>query len=174
VYVKVFQSCPTLRYPMDNSMPSSSVCGILQVRILKWVTIPFSRGSSQPGDQTWVSSIAGRYFTIQATRQAPREPGVGWGFSLVQFSHSVMSDSLQPHGPQHTRPPCPSPTPGVYPNSCPLSPWCHPNISSPVVVFSFLQFSQHQGLFKWVSSSHQVGEGASITSVRLTGTHYHM
>ena len=116
MYVKVFQSCPTLCYPMDNSMLSSSVCGILQVRILKWVTIPFSKGSSQPGDQTWVSSIAGRYFTIQATRQAPREPGAGWGFSLVQFSHSVMSDSLQPHEPQHTRPPCPSPTPGVYPN----------------------------------------------------------
>ena len=48
----------------------------------------------------------------------------------VQFSCSVVSDSLQPHGLQHTRPPCPSPTPGVYPNSCPLSLWCHPTISS--------------------------------------------
>ena len=45
----------------------------------------------------------------------------------VQFSHSVVSNSWQPHEPQHTRPPCPSPTPGVYPNSCPLSRWCHPN-----------------------------------------------
>ena len=44
----------------------------------------------------------------------------------VQFSRSVMSDSLRPHEPQHTRPPCPSPTPGVHPNSCPLSWWCHP------------------------------------------------
>ena len=59
------------------------------------------------------------------------------GFSSVQFSHSVVSDSLQPHGPQHTRPPCPSPIPGVYPNSCPLSWWCHPTISSSVVPFSF-------------------------------------
>ena len=58
------------------------------------------------------------------------------GFSSLQFSHSVMSDSLQLHEPQHTRPPCPSPTPGVYPNSCPLSRWCHSTISSSVVPFS--------------------------------------
>ena len=51
----------------------------------------------------------------------------------VQFSRSVVSDSLRPHEPQHTRPPCPSPTPGVYLNSCPLSRWCHPAISSFVV-----------------------------------------
>ena len=57
-------------------------------------------------------------------------------FSLVQFSRSVMSYSLQPHGLQHARPPCPSPTSGVYPNSCPLSQWCHPTISSSVVPFS--------------------------------------
>ena len=56
--------------------------------------------------------------------------------SSVQFSCSVMSDSLWPHELQHTRPPCPSPTPGVHSNSCPLSPWCHPAISSSVVPFS--------------------------------------
>ena len=50
--------------------------------------------------------------------------------SSVQFSHSVVSDSLWPHGLQHARPPCLSPTPKVYPNSCPLSWWCHPAISS--------------------------------------------
>ena len=50
----------------------------------------------------------------------------------VQFSHSAVSDSLWPHEPQHTRPPCPSPTPGVHPNSCSLSQWCHPTISSSV------------------------------------------
>ena len=54
----------------------------------------------------------------------------------VQFSHSVMSNSLQPHGLQHARPPCPSPTPRVYSNSCPLSQWCHPTISSSVIPFS--------------------------------------
>ena len=47
---------------------------------------------------------------------------------IVQFSHSVMSDSLQPHEPHHSRPPCPSPTPGVHPNPCPSSQWCHPTI----------------------------------------------
>ena len=56
--------------------------------------------------------------------------------SSVQFSHSVVSDSLRPHESQHTRPPCPSPTPRVYPNSCPSSRWCHPTISSSVVPFS--------------------------------------
>ena len=55
---------------------------------------------------------------------------------MPQFSRSVMSDSLGPHESQHTRPPCPSPTPGVHPNSRPLSQWCHPAISSSVVPFS--------------------------------------
>ena len=57
-------------------------------------------------------------------------------FSSVQFSHSVMSDSLRPHESQHARPPCPSPTPGVHLDSCPSSQWCHPAISSSVVPFS--------------------------------------
>ena len=56
--------------------------------------------------------------------------------SSVQFSWSVMSNSLRPHESQHARPPCPSPTPGVYSNSCPSSRWCHPAISSSVVPFS--------------------------------------
>ena len=57
-------------------------------------------------------------------------------FSSVQFSRSVVSDSLRPHESQHTRPPCPSPTPGVHSDSCPSSQWCHPAISSSVVPFS--------------------------------------
>ena len=57
-------------------------------------------------------------------------------FSSVQFSRSVMSDSLRPHEPQHARPPCPSPAPGVHTNPCPLSQWCHPTISSSVIPFS--------------------------------------
>ena len=56
--------------------------------------------------------------------------------SWVQFSCSVVSNSLQPHESQYARPPCPSPTPGVYPNSCPLSRWCHPTISFSVIPFS--------------------------------------
>ena len=79
---------------------------------------------------------------------------------IVQFSHSVVSDSLWPHGPQHSRPPCPSPTPGVYPNSRvgdaiqPSHPLSSP--SSPA-----LNLSQHQGLFQWVSPSFASG-GQSI------------
>ena len=57
-------------------------------------------------------------------------------FCSVQFSHSVVSNSLQPHEPQHARPPCPSPTAGVHPNPCPSSWWCHPTISSSVIPFS--------------------------------------
>ena len=60
-----------------------------------------------------------------------------WIFNSVQFSHSVVSDSLRPHEPQHARPPCPSPTAGVQPNPCPLSRWCHPTISSSVIPFSY-------------------------------------
>ena len=80
-------------------------------------------------------------------------------FNSVQFSCSVMSDSLQPCGLQHTRPPCPSPTPRAYSNSCPLN--CdaiqpsHPLSSPSPPAFNL---SQHQGLFKWVSSSHQVAK----------------
>ena len=57
-------------------------------------------------------------------------------FSSVQFSHSVVSNSLRPRELQHARPPCPSPTPGVHPNPCPSGRWCHPAISSSVVPFS--------------------------------------
>ena len=56
---------------------------------------------------------------------------------VLQFSRSVMSDSFRPHESQHARPPCPSPTPGVHSDSCPSSQWCHPAISSSVVLFSF-------------------------------------
>ena len=68
--------------------------------------------------------------------------------SVSQFSHSDMSDFLRPHEPQHTRPPCPSPTPGVHPNPCPLSWWCHPTISSSVVPFSCPQSFPASGSFQ--------------------------
>ena len=78
---------------------------------------------------------------------------------LVQFSYSVVSSSLRPHGLQHTRLPCPSPTPGAYSNSCPWCQWWHPTISSFVVSFSpTFSLSQYQGLFKWDSASHQVAK----------------
>jgi len=89
--------------------------------------------------------------------------------SSVQFSRSVVSDSLQPHESQHARPPCPSPTAGVYPNSCPLSRWCHLAISSSVVPFSscpqsFLasgSFPMSQ-LFAWGSQNIRVSASTSV------------
>ena len=70
---KVAQSCPTLCNPMDCSIPGSSIHGILQARILEWVAIFFSRGSSWPRDRTRVSCIAGRCFTLWATKEAVRK-----------------------------------------------------------------------------------------------------
>ena len=93
---EVAQSCPTLWDPMGCSPPHSSIHGISQARVLEWIAISFSRGSLQPSDRTRV-------------------------FFIVQFSRSVVSNSSRPHESQHTRPPCPSPTPGVHPNPCPSS-----------------------------------------------------
>ena len=84
---------------------------------------------------------------------------------VAQFSCSVVSDSLGPHGLKHTRPPCLSPTPGAYWNSCPLSWWWHPNISSSSSPSPpKFTLSQHQGLFKWVSSPHQVAKVLGVSA----------
>ena len=93
--------------------------------------------------------------------------------SLVQFSRSVVSDSLQPHGLQKARPPCPSPTPRVYSNSCPLSWWCHPTISSSVSPFSRLQSFSASGsfqmsqLFAWGGQSFRVSASASVLPMNI-------
>ena len=85
--------------------------------------------------------------------------------SSIQFSCSVMSDSLQPHGLQHTRPPCPSPTPRVHPNPCALGWWCHPTISSSVVPFSCPQSFPASGSFQmsqlFTSDGQSIGVSAS-------------
>ena len=83
-----------------------------------------------------------------------------YSLGSVQFSRSLVSNSLQPHGLQHSRPPCPSPTPRACSDSCPSSWWCHPAISSSVVprLGSAPNPSQHQSLFQWVSSSHQAAK----------------
>ena len=70
VHAKLLQSCPTLCKPMDCSPPGSSVCKILQARILEWVAMPSSRGSSRSRDGTQVSCIASRFFTVLSTREA--------------------------------------------------------------------------------------------------------
>ena len=96
--------------------------------------------------------------------------------SSVQFSRSVVSDSLQPHELQHTRPPCPSPTPGVHSSSCSLSQWCHPAISSSVIPFSSCpqslpaseSFPMSQ-LFTWGGQSTGVSASASVLPEKSQG-----
>jgi len=109
---------------MDCSPPGSSVHRILQARILEWVAIPFFRGSSQHRNWTWVSSTAGRFFAIWATREwenlisdrwlstllssgTRHEPSETQATEPAVLSHSVMSDSVPPHGLKPTRPLCP-------------------------------------------------------------------
>ena len=88
--------------------------------------------------------------------------------SSVQFSHTVVSNSLQPHGLQHARLPCPSPTPGTCSNSCPSSSWCYPTISSSVVSFSScLQYFAASGAFPmsqcFISDGQSIGSSASTS-----------
>ena len=92
----------------------------------------------------------------------------------VQFSHSVVSDSLQPHGLPHVRLPCPSPTPGAFSNSCPLSRWCHSAIWSYVVPFSSCPQSLPASgsfpmsrLFAWGGQSIRVSASASVLPVNI-------
>ena len=80
--------------------------------------------------QTQAFKIGRRVFPVTSVCLSANQ-NFPWKLS-VQFSRSVMSDSLRPHELQHARPPCPSPTPGVHPDSCPSSRWCHPAISSSV------------------------------------------
>ena len=91
-----------------------------------------------------------------------------WSSFSVQFSRPVVSDSLWPHGLQRSMPPCPSPTPGVYSESCPLSQWCHPTISSSVVPFSScLQSFPASGSFQmsqfFTSGGQSIGASASAS-----------
>ena len=148
-----------------------TVQGILQARILEWIVYPFSRASPQPRNWSSVSCIACGLFTNWAIREVDiNSPQIK--FSSVLFSCSVVSDSLPPHESQHASPPCPSPTPGVYPNSCPLSWWCHPAISSSVVSFSSCpqslpalgSFPMSQ-LFAWGGQSIGVSASASVLPV---------
>ena len=103
--------------------------------------------------------------TIHVTCQHPAVPG-------VQFSCSVVSDSLRPHELQPTSPPCPSPTPRVHPNPCPLSLWCHPTISSSVVPFSSCpQSFSALGSFPmsqlFASGGQNIGVSASVSALPM-------
>ena len=82
-------------------------------------------------------------------------------YNLIISSVAQSCPTLWDPMNQHARPPCPSPTPGVYSNSCPSSRWCHPAISSSVVPFSF----QHQGLYQWVNSSPWSGQSTGVSGL---------
>ena len=121
---------------MDDWPTGSSVHGMLQTRILKGLLCPSTGDLPDPGIESasiMSSALAGRFFTLSATWEAQF-----WliHFTSVLLSHSVVSDSLGPHGLQNARPPYPSPTLRVYSNSCPLNWWSHPTISSSVIPFS--------------------------------------
>ena len=93
------------------------------------------------------------------------DPFICWQISSVQLSCSLVSDSLWPHGLQHTRHPCPSPTPGVYSNSCPSRWWCYPIISSSVIPFFFhLKSFPAPGSFQMRQFFSSVGQSTGISA----------
>ena len=110
-------------------------------------------------------------FKIALTMQ-----GLLWlymNFQWVQFSHSVVSDSLWPHGLQYTRLPCPSPTLRACSNSCPSSQWCHTTISSSVTLFSCPQSFPASGSFSmsqvFASGDQSIGVSASVVAMNIQG-----
>ena len=119
-----------------------------------------THSSNRANGQFWVT-----YKSIDPNHMLSQHPATLPPFT-VQFSCLVVSNSSQPHGPQDSRPPCPSPMPGVYPNSCLLSQWCHPTISSSVIPFSScLQSFPASGSFQrsqlFASGGQSIGVSAS-------------
>ena len=145
---KSLQLCQTLCDPMDWAYQAP-----LSMRFSRqenWSALPFPSPGDLPDPGIRTASpvspvLASGFFTTSAT----------WKALSVQFSRSVVSNSLQPHGLQHARIPCPSSTPRVCSNTCLSSWWCHPTISSSVIPSPPpFNLSQHQSLFLGVSSSH--------------------
>ena len=114
---------------MDSSLPGSSVHGFSRQVYWSGLPCPSPRNLLNPG-------IEPRSTALQVDSW-PSEPSMKLLTLVRQFSHSIMSDSLWPHGLQHTRLLYPSSTPGACSNLCPLSQWCHPTISSSAAPFSF-------------------------------------
>ena len=143
-------------------LSSTSVHGILRAGILQGLPFPPPGDLPNPGIRPMpLASPA-----LQADALSLEPTGKP---SVSQFSRSVVTDSLRPHESQHTRPPCPSPAPGVYSDSCPSSHWCHPAISSSAVPFSScLQALPASGsfpvsqLFAWGGQSTGVSASALL------------
>ena len=148
---EVAQSCLTLRDPMDCSPPGSSLHEIFQARVLEWVAISFSIQPNRPSQYPifvnyWICGVRNIFYTLVflyimlelsyilsiifnfSKINTDRYKYRYIDLSSVQFNGSVASDILPPHGRQHARLLCPSPTPGACSNWCPLSRWYHPTI----------------------------------------------
>ena len=156
-----------------------------------WTGLAFPTSGDLPdsGIEHTSPALAGRFFTTKKNQEGPQFSSVQslsrvllFVISVSQFSHSVVSDSLWPHKPQHARPPCPSPTPRVHPNPCPLCRWCHPTISSSIIPFSscpqsfpasrsfqMSQLSASGGQCIGVSAQHQLLQWTSRTDVLYSG-----
>ena len=120
---------------LENSMARGALAGYMGVTkdLDSFEHTAYTWDLNFPRRNSVCDSCIARWLNHWITRKVPN---VSINVSSVQFTLSVVSDSLGPYGMQHARPPCPSPIPGVYSNSCPLSRWCHPTISSSGFPFS--------------------------------------
>ena len=177
--VLVTQSCLTFCDPMDCCRPDSSVHGILQARILMWVAIPVSRGSSWLRGQTYISCVSciGRWILYHLNHQGSQLDKL-YTLNLhnvyVKYCCSVTQSCptfCDPHGLQHPRLPCPSPAARACSNSCPLSQWCYPTISSSIIPFSCLQSlpASESSLMSqlFASDGQSIGASASAPVLRM-------
>ena len=136
--------------------PTSFLCPWGFSRREYWSGLPFLNPEIKPISLT-SSALTGRFFTTS---------------TAIQFSHSVVSDSLRPHGLQNARLTCPSPTPGAYSNSCPSSRWCHPVISSSVIPLSsclqsFLASGSFPRSWLFASSGQSIDVSASASGLPM-------
>ena len=170
------QSCPTLCDPMDSSLPGSSSMGFSRQEYWSGLPFLFQRIFLTQGSNPGLPHCRQTLYRLNHQGKPKSEWMCIYINLLLLFSHLVMSDSLWSYGLQHTRPPCPSPSPGACSNSCPLSQWCHPTISPSFVLFcSCLQSFPASGLFpmNWLfksgGQSIEASVSASVLPVNIQG-----
>ena len=169
---EMFKSGIPLRF--NGELPSQEIhqspwkC-LTDCLILRYKALTYQ--SSSTLDVLWKTSTA-TYFHGNWSEDSSKVLRVSATiYYSVQFSCSVMSESLWPHGLQHARLPCPSPTPGACSNSCPLSQWCHPSISSSVIPFFCLQSFPASGSFAmsqfFTSGGQSIGVSISASTLPM-------